>query len=114
MNNHQMYQSMNLPGQTLNASASSPTDDEFDVDREQPREEKKFEMINSSQITLDNKTLTTVNEQQSDFNDTLGALNSDNNLASFNPPTSFARLAELGATAKREDQRATMTSMMRP
>ena len=54
---------MNLPVQTLNASASSPTDDEFDVDREQPREEKKFDMINSSQITLDNKTLTTVNEQ---------------------------------------------------
>lgn len=58
-------------------------------------------MINSSQITLDNKTLTTVNEQQSDFNDTLGALNRDNNLASFNPPTSFERIVELGATAKR-------------
>lgn len=43
MNNQQMYQSMNLPGtilgahpiqQTLNASASSPVDDEFDIDRE--------------------------------------------------------------------------------
>ena len=59
------------------ASASSPIDDEFDVDREQPREEKKFEMINTS------KTLTTVNENQSDFNDTLHALNRDPVISSF-------------------------------
>ena len=38
--------------------ATSPpmNDDDLDVDRELPREEKKFEMINTS------KTLTTVNE----------------------------------------------------
>ena len=69
-----MYQSYNQPSSFLttnaggaagpqqmtmnNASASSPMDDEFDVDREQPREEKKFEMINSS-----HHTLTTVNEE---------------------------------------------------
>ena len=72
-----MYQSMNLT-----TSAPDKGDDEFDVDREQPREEKKFEAINQSL-----NTLTTVNEndQNSDFNDTLGALNKEvyNNLQTF-------------------------------
>ena len=88
-----MYQSVNIPGATgqQNVLAQSPADDDFDVDREQPREEKKFDMINSS------RTLTTVNEHQSDFNDTLGALNRDNAISTF------ARVAELGATAKRDE-----------
>ena len=65
--------------------ASPPmNDDDLDVDRELPREEKKFEMINTS------KTLTTVNENQSDFNDTLHALNRDPVISSFQ------RVAELG------------------
>ena len=72
--------------------ASPPmNDDDLDVDRELPREEKKFEMINTS------KTLTTVNENQSDFNDTLHALNRDPVISSFQ------RVAELGQTAKRDD-----------
>ena len=87
------------------ATSASPSYDEFDIDREQPREEKKFDMINTSH------TLTTVNENQSDFNDTLGALNKDNNLAA--QVSSFARVAELGFTAKRDDQVATMTAEMR-
>ena len=77
------------------SAAPDKIDDEFDVDREQPREEKKFEAINSSQ-----KSLTTVNEQNSDFNDTMGAvnfLNQDNN------SQAFQRVAELTATQKRDD-----------
>jgi len=44
--------SSHAPDKSLAISA----EDDFDVDREQPREEKKFEAINSSH------TLTTVNE----------------------------------------------------
>lgn len=80
LNAPHVYQSLNLSGPRASATSSaamqahdkSAGDDEFDVDREQPREEKKFDAINESQ------TLTTINEQQSDFNDTLGALNRDN------------------------------------
>ena len=73
---------MNLTGITnthglQTHKAESLVDDDFDVDRERPREEKKFDMINSSNPS---NTLTTVNEQNSDFNDTLGALNRDNAL----------------------------------
>lgn len=53
LNNQHMYQSYSVAGagagqqSLLAASTASPLDDEFDVDREQPREEKKFEqMIN--------------------------------------------------------------------
>jgi len=99
MHNQQLYQSLNLTAATLTPPIVQ--DDDFDVDREQPREEKKFDAINSSH------TLTTVNEQQSDFNDTLGALNRDMNISSFQ------RVAELSATAKRDEQVATMTSEMR-
>ena len=67
-----------------NATSPPLNDDDLDVDRELPREEKKFEMINTS------KTLTTVNENQSDFNDTLHALNRDPVISSFQ------RVAELG------------------
>ena len=74
-----------------NATSPPMNDDDLDVDRELPREEKKFEMINTS------KTLTTVNENQSDFNDTLHALNRDPVISSFQ------RVAELGQTAKRDD-----------
>ena len=83
--------------------ATSPpmNDDDLDVDRELPREEKKFEMINTS------KTLTTVNENQSDFNDTLHALNRDPVISSFQ------RVAELGQTAKRDEQVATLSNEMR-
>ena len=103
MNQQQpLSQSMNVMGTVHpNRLASSPADDDFDVDREQPREETKFDMINSSQ------TLTTVHEQQEDFNDTLGALNRDNAVSSFQ------RVAELGATAKRDAQVAHMTTLMR-
>ena len=108
-----MYHSMVLasappttaPGlQSQPNSTSSPADkdDDFDVDREQPREEKKFDMINSS---LNSHTLTTVNEQQSDFNDTIGALNRDNE--------AYRRVHELTQTAKRDDQVQTMTKEMR-
>ena len=85
-------------------SASSPIDDEFDVDREQPREEQKFEMINSS-----HHTLTTVQEEPG-FMDTLGALNRDNNLLSSqqNAPTSFARNPEFSSTSKTAEQMATL------
>ena len=58
-------------------------------------------MINSS------NTLTTVHEQAVDLNDTIGALNRDNALSSFQ------RVPELGMTAKRDDDRAMMTSLMR-
>ena len=102
MSQQPLSQSMNVMGTVHpNRLASSPADDDFDVDREQPREETKFDMINSSQ------TLTTVHEQQEDFNDTLGALNRDNAV------TSFQRVAELGATAKRDDQVAHLSTMMR-
>lgn len=78
-------------------------EDDFDVDREQPREEQKFDMINST------NTLTTVNENQSDYlNDTLGALNRDNNLMS-----GFQRMPEMTMTAKRDDDRALITTLMR-
>ena len=85
-------------------SASSPIDDEFDVDREQPREEQKFEMINSS-----HHTLTTVQEEPG-FMDTLGALNRDNNLLSSqqNAPTGFARNPEFSSTSKTAEQMATL------
>ena len=83
-------------------NATSPLNDEdLDVDRELPREEKKFDMINTS------KTLTTVNENASDFNDTLHALNRDPIISSFQ------RVAELGQTAKRDEQVATMSNEMR-
>ena len=78
---------------------TSPGEDDFDVDREQPREEKKFEqMINISQTNgvQPTQTLTTVNEQETDYNDTITALNRDNAVSSFQ------RVAELGTTAKRD------------
>jgi hypothetical protein len=50
-------------------------------------------MINSS---IPSNTLTTVNEQNSDFNDTLGALNRDNAISTFK------RVPEFGATSKRD------------
>ena len=81
----------NLRSQAINESIA---EDDFDVDREQPREEKKFQAINSSEPS---HTLTTVNEQQSDFNDTIGALNRDN------ITQAFSRVPELGATAKRDE-----------
>ena len=64
LNAPQVYQSLNLSGPRASATSSaamhapdkSAGDDEFDVDREQPREEKKFDAINESQ------TLTTINE----------------------------------------------------
>ena len=57
MNQQTLSQSMNVMGTVHpNRLASSPADDDFDVDREQPREEAKFDMINSTQ------TLTTVQE----------------------------------------------------
>ena len=43
----------------LDDRSQNVADDDFDVDREQPREEKKFDMINSSNPSY---TLTTVNE----------------------------------------------------
>ena len=92
----------------MNLKASSQgtppaPDDDFDVDREQPREEVKFEAINPSL----SHTLTTVNEQQSDFNGTLAALNRDMAVSSFQ------RVPELSTTAKRDEQVATLTNMMR-
>ena len=72
------------------------------MDREQPREEKKFEMINSS-----HHTLTTVTEELG-FSDTLGALNRDNNL---NVPTSFVRNPEFSSTSKTAEQMATLQQM---
>jgi len=93
-----MYQSMNLTGQANTRGlqthiAASLADEDFDDDRERPREEKKFDMINSSNPS---NTLTTVNEQISDFNDTLGALNRDNAVSTFK------RIPEFSATSKRD------------
>ena len=72
MNSKTLNQSMVMTD-AVSPPLNNAADDDLDVDREMPREEKKFDMINSSH------TLTTVNENPSDFNDTLHALNSNNN-----------------------------------
>ena len=46
--NQQMYQSMNLSGNLGQSQQRFINDEDLDIDREKPREEKKFEAINQS------------------------------------------------------------------